>query len=160
MTQKLSCVYFKYKCVVASKILILFVKLILWLCIQCQRIHVHPCFSTMFRMHLHYLPVKHANWILATFNRERAAYHHQWYFPLNLSIHQTVQSEFQSAPVPGTPEPDRSSPPPKLLANFIPASMQLLQHCIESIQYEPVTPSMTMTTTTTAKPTTTTAAGT
>lgn len=70
----------------------------------------------------------------------------------------TVQSEFQSAPVPGTPEPDRSSPPPKLLANFIPASMQLLQHCIESIQYEPVTPSMTMTTTTTAKPTTTTAA--
>lgn len=70
-----------------------------------------------------------------------------------LAIINTVESDFQSAPVPGTPEPYRSTPPPKLLANFIPASMQLLQHCIESIQYEPVTPS-----TTTAKPTTTTAA--
>ncbi|XP_065094400.1 uncharacterized protein ImpE3 [Ochlerotatus camptorhynchus] len=65
----------------------------------------------------------------------------------------SVESDLQNAPVPGTPTPEQSTPPPKLLTNFIPASMQLLQHCIESIQYEPVTPS-----TTTAKPTTTTAA--
>lgn len=64
-----------------------------------------------------------------------------------------VESDFRNAPVPGTPLPEEAPPPPKLLTNFIPASMQILQHCIESIQYEPVTP-----TTTTAKPTTTTAA--
>lgn len=68
------------------------------------------------------------------------------------TIINTAETDFQSAPVPGPPEPEPTSVP-KLLTNFIPASMQLLQHCIESIQYEPVTPS-----TTTAKPTTTTAA--
>lgn len=65
----------------------------------------------------------------------------------------SVQPDLQNAPVPGTPSPEQTTPPFKLLTNFIPVSMQLLQHCIESIQYEPMIPL-----TTTAKPTTTTAA--
>lgn len=68
-----------------------------------------------------------------------------------------------SAPVPGTPQPDRTTKPPKLLNNFIPAAMHVLQWNIESIHYEPVLVAQTTTTTTTtstAKPVTTTAAAT
>lgn len=58
-----------------------------------------------------------------------------------------------NVPVPGTPESDRTTKSPKLIHSFIPASIQVLQHCIISIQYEPQS---TTTTTTTEKTMTTT----
>lgn len=69
--------------------------------------------------------------------------------------HVNSVENLQNAPVPGSPEADHTTKPLKLLNNFVPASMHVLQHCIESIQYEPtVTQPMT---TTTIKPITTTA---
>ncbi|XP_055638479.1 uncharacterized protein LOC129776708 [Toxorhynchites rutilus septentrionalis] len=56
-------------------------------------------------------------------------------------------------PIVNSPASERNQPP-NLLKNYIPASMHVLHHCIESIQYEPVMMSMV----TTAKPTTTTTA--